>query len=84
MNSATARTKLDEAAAATDTVQELVDHAIGLLQTSFNGRIANGHGVYANPSLQRANLRGAVETLQKAMQRMDETQWPTSADYDAA
>lgn len=77
------KAKLAAAADATDAVQDLVGEALELLQSQFNGRIANGYGIYGDPSSKRYALRQAVKHLNEAAQRMEATAWPSSADYDA-
>ncbi|MFG1344935.1 hypothetical protein V5F59_08580 [Xanthobacter autotrophicus DSM 431] len=43
------KAKLAAAADAADAVQDLVGDALELLQGEFNGRIANGYGIYGDP-----------------------------------
>ncbi len=77
--------KLKSAAAATETVHNHVDEALGHLEGAFNGgRVANGYGIFSDPSAKRYALRQAMKHLTEALQSMDATSWPTSEDYNEA
>ncbi|TQN59184.1 hypothetical protein FLX27_23725 [Agrobacterium tumefaciens] len=74
---------IEEAAAATSTIQEHVSSALEQLQGGFNGRIVNGFGVYADPSNRRYDRIEARKAIDAALTVMKETKWPTESEYDA-
>lgn len=73
--------KIAKAADSTDEVQEHVGKALSILQPGFNGRIVNGWGIYSDVSNRTRDLAAAIEELQKALEVMRITAWPTKADY---
>lgn len=75
--------KIINAASATDTIQDHVGVALDRLQHGFNGRIVNGFGVYADPSMRRNDLVEAQKAIEAALKVMRETAWPSNAEYDA-
>lgn len=74
---------IEEAAAATNTIQEHVSSALERLQGGFNGRIVNGFGIYADPSNRHCDLIEARKAIDAALTVMKATKWPTEAEYDA-
>lgn len=75
---------ITQAAASTSTIQDHVSRALDALQDGFNGRIVNGHGVYADPSGRRRDLIEARNAIDAALTVMNATKWPSNAEYDLA
>ena len=42
----------------------------------------NGHGIFHDPSELRGKLLSAQSGIQKAINRLDEIEWPSSTDYN--
>ena len=76
------KTKIDFAVAVTYQVQTDVTKTLESLERRFSGRVVNGYGVYADPAAQRAALRVAVSILEAALKLLEDTEWPSVADYD--
>jgi hypothetical protein len=74
---------ITKAAHATDQIQDHVGIAIDRLQSGFNGRIVNGYGIYADPSMRRSDLVEVQKAIETALSIMRSTQWPSNAEYDA-
>lgn len=72
--------KIDDAAAATDRIQDHVDNAFDALRSAQ----VNGFGVYADTSTRYRDLITAGDEIAAAIDTMKATDWPTNADYDAA
>jgi hypothetical protein len=66
---------IQRASDATDKIQDLVGTALRRLESGFNGRIVNGYGVYADPSIARSYLSDAKTAIDEAMKIMREVDW---------
>ncbi|NTE68123.1 hypothetical protein G6M85_21195 [Agrobacterium tumefaciens] len=74
---------IQKAAAATAEIDGHVFTALEALR-GFDGRIANGYGVYSDPSNLRRDLVEARKAIESALSVMQATTWPTEAQYEKA
>lgn len=76
--------KITAAAAVTTAVQDCVAKALTILNDGFEGRIINGYGIYREPGHRARDLRTVRALIEHAQALMEESRWPTNADYEAA
>lgn len=72
--------KITAAAQATDVIQTHIDRAADALKIAM----ANGHGVYSDPSTVYRDLTTARNEIAAAIAAHRATQWPSIVDYDEA
>lgn len=75
---------IEKAEVATTAIQEHVGAALGALQHGFNGRLVNGHGVYADPSSRHRDLLEARKAIYLALSVLTTMKWPTDVEYEHA
>jgi hypothetical protein len=71
--------KIDAASEATDRILERLDEAQRVLGYPFH---THGMGVLRDPSALKRDIAAAIDSLQKAREILDKTDWPTAKDYD--
>jgi hypothetical protein len=62
-----------------DTCVERANESLARL----DGRVLNGHGVYADIRALKTALQGAQSHIKAALHLVEQTDWPTNAEYDA-